>query len=258
MSGVVCDGNISCLRAEQEVKMAMIVTGLFDEQQQAMQAQAALQRIGIPANQTSVTNQSGTGTTAGTEQGWWEQLKDMFGIGMHQEDVPYYQEGLRRGGTLLTVQTDENRGQEVAGIFADHNAVDIDTRAKEWKSAGWKPDEKIAIPVVEEELAIGKRVVRRGGLRIYTSVKETPVEENVALREEHVEVTRRPASRTATASDLQPLDTPIDITETAEEPVVSKQAKVVEEVVVQKEATERTEKVKDTVRRKDVDVKRAS
>jgi stress response protein YsnF len=40
--------------------------------------------------------------------------------------------------------------------------------------------------------------------------------------------------------------------------VVSKQAKVVEEVVVQKAATERTEKVKETVRHKDVDVKKAS
>ena len=61
----------------------------------------------------------------------------------------------------------------------------------------------------------------------------------MTLREEHVEVTRRPVDRAATASDMSAVETPIEITETAEEPVVSKQAKVVEEVVVQKAATDR-------------------
>ena len=46
------------------------------------------------------------------------------------------------------------------------------------------------------------------------------------------------------------------MTETAEEPVVSKRARVVEEVVVQKEATERTETVRGTERHTDVDVQR--
>ena len=240
--------------------MGMVIMGLFDEQQQAVRAQAALQAIGIPINQTSLVNQGVESTTSGEAQkdNWWERFKDMLGFGVHHEDLPYYHEGLRRGGTLLTVQTDESRENEIAGIFADHNAVDIDTRAKEWRSAGWSPDEQMAIPIVEEELKIGKRLVRRGGVRVYTSVTEKPVEEAVTLREEHVEVTRRPADRAATASDLSAADAPIEITETAEEPVVSKQAKVVEEVVLQKAATERTETVKDTVRRKDVDVKKAS
>lgn len=240
--------------------MGMVIMGLFDEQQQAVRAQAALQAIGIPINQTSLVNQGVESTTSGEAQkdNWWERFKDMLGFGVHHEDLPYYHEGLRRGGTLLTVQTDESRENEIAGIFADHNAVDIDTRAKEWRSAGWSPDEQMAIPIVEEELKIGKRLVRRGGVRVYTSVTEKPVEEAVTLREEHVEVTRRPADRAATASDLSTADAPIEITETAEEPVVSKQAKVVEEVVLQKAATERTETVKDTVRRKDVDVKKAS
>ena len=182
----------------------------------------------------------------------------MLGFGVDHEDLPYYHEGLRRGGTLLTVHTDESRENEVAGIFADYNAIDIDTRAKEWEKAGWSPDKEMAIPVVEEELKIGKRRIRRGGVRVYTSVTERPIEEPVTLREEHVEVTRRPADRAATASDMSAAETPIEITETAEEPVVSKQPKVVEEVVVQKAPGERTETVKETVRRKDVDVKKAS
>jgi len=241
--------------------MRTVVMGLFDEQQQAVRAQAALQAIGIPMNQMSLVNQSAAETTRigeGQEDNWWERFKDMLGFGVHHEDLPYYHEGLRRGGTLLSVQTDESQENKVAGIFADYNAVDIDTRAKEWSSAGWSPNKQMAIPVVEEELKIGKRLIRRGGVRVYTSVTDRPIEESVRLREEHVEVTRQPVDRAATASDMSALETPIEITETAEEPVVSKQAKVVEEVIVQKAATERTETVRDTVRRKDVDVKKAS
>ena len=241
--------------------MGMVIMGLFDEQQQAVRAQAALQAIGIPMNQMSLVNQSAAETTRigeGQEDNWWERFKDMLGFGVHHEDLPYYHEGLRRGGTLLSVQTDESQENKVAGIFADYNAVDIDTRAKEWSSAGWSPNKQMASPVVEEELKIGKRLIRRGGVRVYTSVTDRPIEESVRLREEHVEVTRQPVDRAATASDMSALETPIEITETAEEPVVSKQAKVVEEVIVQKAATERTETVRDTVRRKDVDVKKAS
>lgn len=46
----------------------------------------------------------------------------------------------------------------------------------------------------------------------------------------------------------------IEVTETAETPVVSKEARIVEEVVVGKAVTERTETVHDTVRRTDVEV----
>jgi hypothetical protein len=165
--------------------MGTVIMGLFDEQQQAVRAQAALQAIGIPMNQMSLVNQSGAETSRigeGQEDNWWERFKDMLGFGVHHEDLPYYHEGLRRGGTLLTVQTDESRENEVAGILADYNAVDIDTRAKEWRSAGWSPDAQMAIPVVEEELKIGKRLVRRGGVRVYTSVTEKPIEEPVTLR----------------------------------------------------------------------------
>jgi uncharacterized protein (TIGR02271 family) len=112
-----------------------------------------------------------------------------------------------------------------------------------------------AIPVVEEELHVGKREVQRGGVRVHTRVEERPVEEQVRLREEHVSVERRPADRPVTAADLNTFqEGTIEMTERAEEAVVQKQARVVEEVVVGKEASQRTETVRDTVRRTDVDI----
>jgi len=111
------------------------------------------------------------------------------------------------------------------------------------------------IPVVEEELKVGKREVQRGGVRVYQRVRETPVNESVQLREEHVHVERRPVDQPATSADLDAIkEGAIELRETAEEPVVSKVARVVEEVVVGKEVTQQTKDINDTVRRTDVEV----
>lgn len=112
-----------------------------------------------------------------------------------------------------------------------------------------------AIPVVQEQLQVAKRAVVRGGVRIYRHVTETPVQESVQLREEHVSVQRTPVDQPASAADIDAFkEGTVEIRETAEEPVVAKTARVVEEVRVGKEVTERTETVSDTVRRTDVEV----
>ena len=112
-----------------------------------------------------------------------------------------------------------------------------------------------SIPVVHEELRVGKRRILRGGVRVYTRVVEQPVEESVRLREEKVRVDRQPVDRPVAESDLRAgRDQVIEVQEYAEEPVVAKQARVVEEVRVQKEATERDQTVRDTVRRTEVRV----
>jgi uncharacterized protein (TIGR02271 family) len=112
-----------------------------------------------------------------------------------------------------------------------------------------------AIPVVEEELQVGKRRVLRGGVRVYSRVIEQPVEESVNLQEERVRVDRRPVNRPVTDADLRAgQEQVIEVEEYAEEPVVAKQARVVEEVRVGKETSQRTETIRDTVRHTEVDV----
>lgn len=112
----------------------------------------------------------------------------------------------------------------------------------------------VTLPVVEEQLHVGKREVEGGGVRVRQRIVETPVEETVRLREEHVHVERRAVDRPLTEADTRLQEDVIELTERAEEAVVSKQARVVEEVVVGKQVTEREETVRDTVRRTDVDV----
>ena len=83
---------------------------------------------------------------------------------------------------------------------------------------------------------------------------EKPVEESINLRTEHVTVERRQPIEGATPGAGAFEEAVIEVRETTEEPVVAKTARVVEEVVIGREATERTETVKETVRREDVEV----
>jgi len=112
-----------------------------------------------------------------------------------------------------------------------------------------------AIPVVEEELKVGKREVQRGGVRVYSRIIETPVDQSIGLREEHVSVERRPVNQPISTADATAFkEQSIELRETAEEAVVQKSARVVEEVVVGKEVSQRQENIHDTVRRTEVQV----
>jgi uncharacterized protein (TIGR02271 family) len=114
---------------------------------------------------------------------------------------------------------------------------------------------KAAIPVVQEEVRVGKRQVERGGVRVFSRMVETPVNETVSLREEHVSVERRPVDQPINPADVAALkDQTIELRETAEEAIVQKSARVVEEVVVGKEISQRKEQIQDTVRHTEVEV----
>jgi len=119
---------------------------------------------------------------------------------------------------------------------------------------------EVAIPVVEENIRVGKREVESGGVRVTTSVEETPVNEQVTLREETVTVERRPVDQPVDAGTVTDAfrEGTFEVRERDEEAVIAKEARVVEEVVVGKQAEERTETIQDTVRRTNVDVEQIS
>lgn len=125
----------------------------------------------------------------------------------------------------------------------------------QFQTAQSRVGETQAIPVIQEELKVGKREVQRGGVRIFQRVVETPVNETVGLREEHVNVERHAVDRPVTAADVNAFqETTIELRESAEEAVVEKSARVVEEVVVGKQVSERQQQISDTVRRTEVDI----
>jgi uncharacterized protein (TIGR02271 family) len=112
-----------------------------------------------------------------------------------------------------------------------------------------------SIPIIKEDMQVGKREVEKGGANIKTRIVERPVEEHIKLREEHVDVERRPVDRPATEADLaNAKEGEINITERAEEAVVDKEARVVEEINIHKDVEERDETIRDTVRNTEVDI----
>ncbi len=154
------------------------------------------------------------------------------------------------------VMSDEELAQERSLHSTAAGAAPMAASAAGTAAATTTTDkQQVAIPVVEEELQVGKRAVQRGGVRVYQRVIETPVQESIGLREEHVTVERHAVDQPATAADLASLrEGTIEVREMAEEAVVSKTARVVEEVVLGKEVTEKESTISDTVRRTDIEV----
>ncbi len=161
---------------------------------------------------------------------------------------------------MSDAEIDEERryyaaGTPLTGAAADTTRTTAETTASTAATRKTTGAKDVTIPVIQEELQVGKRQVDRGGVRIYQRVTETPVDETVSLHEEHVHVERHAVNHPASEADLAGLkDGSIEVRETAEEAVIAKTARVVEEVVVGKEASERTEEIHDTVRRTDVEV----
>jgi len=128
------------------------------------------------------------------------------------------------------------------------------TASSGFGSTGTARTDEEVIPVVSEELRIGKRDVNLGRVRVRSYVREEPVNEQVNLRDERVEVERRVVDRPVSGTEAAFQDRVIEAEEHAEEAVVSKTARVTEEIALRKDSTERQETVSDTVRHTEVEV----
>ena len=114
-------------------------------------------------------------------------------------------------------------------------------------------DEEIRIPVMEEELTATVREQEAGAVRIEKDVVTEERTLDVPVTEERVRVERRVVDRPVSAADADAFEeTVIEVPLRTETVDVQKQARVAEEVVVSKEAIQRTERVTDTVRREEV------
>lgn len=244
--------------------MSRTVTALYDTR---AEAEAAMERL---ASEVNLKNVDIVAQDGGTDaQGGLDELY------LSDEDRHAYGEGLRRGGYLLTahVKTGEDPDR-IIQLLEESSTVDLDERQESWRSDGWQPFsgagasagaagsgnavEEQRIPVVEEQLRVGKREVARGGARVRSYVREVPVHEEVELREEHVSIETRPVEERLTEADLAKSEVlqerVIEVSQVREEAVIKKEAVVREELVVNKTVERHTERVEGTVRRTEVEV----
>lgn len=117
-------------------------------------------------------------------------------------------------------------------------------------------DEEV-IPLAEETLILGKHTVTSGTTTVRRFVVESPAEKQITLYDEKVVVERRrPVTDAATGKVLTELS--VEMIETSEIPLVAKDIKVREEVVVRRERTKRVETVRETVRRDEVEIQHSA
>jgi uncharacterized protein (TIGR02271 family) len=253
----------------------------FDSRSQAEIAQAALVSEGVAASAVTMLPDEGSSYTRSTSETAYDHRRDQGGfwaslgnLMLPDEDRYTYAEGMSRGGVTLAVTTDDAHYDRVAQILEHNGAVDLDAREAEWRSAGWTgyaagtgaaaattgtaPSTGLrddgVIQVVEEQLQVGKRQVDRGSVRIRSYVVETPVQADVELRSERVTIERRPVDRPATAADLQGGNQVLEATERREEAVISKEARVVEEIGLRQETQVERQVIQDTVRKTEVEI----
>jgi len=235
---------------------------------------------------TGTGRSTGTSGTAGTgtardydtdyDESMGDKVRNFFGslFGNDSPDTEKYSTAASNAQAILTVQADSaERAEEAREILDDNGAIDVDERASQFTGrtgtttttdttpndltnrAGTR--DHLDVPIVEEELQVGKRQVNQGGVRVKSRIIEKPVEETVRLREEHVTVNRQPVDRPIDPGAVENFkEGEFEITEHAEKPVVSKQARVKENVSIDKNVEERDEVVRDKVRRSDVDVQK--
>ncbi|WP_242919557.1 YsnF/AvaK domain-containing protein [Pontibacter liquoris] len=267
--------------------MAQTVIGIFDNAGEAQAAVAELTRNGFNRNNIDVSDRrnadvAATGTVLDTHE---EEDTDSIGeffrnlFGSDKDKHEHYAEVARRGSIVTVHAQSADEAERAADILDNHGAIDIDEHATKYQAGAGMgaaatgqamgaaatdknldvtgTDRTKSIPIIEENLQVGKREVQTGGVRIRSRIVERPVEERLRLREEHVWAERRPVNRPATEADLNSFkEGEMEMTERAEVPVVNKEARVVEEVNLGKKVEEREESIKDTVRKTDVDIEK--
>jgi len=245
--------------------VAKTIVGLFQRMEDAQAAMNDLDTAGLSANASFAPR---------AEPELHNRLID---AGIPQQDANLYAQGIQQGYPMIVVQGVADQDAEPAAAILDrYNVIDISqlgqnyqrqsiqrTTASTGTSANLNTNlyegQDMVVPIIEEQLHVGKRAVEGGGLRIRTSVIETPVSEQVTLREEHVTVDRRPVNQAVDASVFdQVQNQTFEVVEHDEQAVVSKEARVVEEVTVRKDVEQRTETIQDSVRRTNVDVEQLS
>jgi uncharacterized protein (TIGR02271 family) len=247
--------------------MKETVIGIFNRPDDAQNAAQKLFNGGFPRDHVDVSlNSSDASQNLGDAEqptGFGDRISNFFNSLFDDEEDSRKYSSVARKSSLVTIQAETHEEAIRASQILDSSgAIDVDgeyrmgsAETEAGRQNNLANNEKRSIPVIEEQLQVGKREVETGRVKLRSRIIEKPVEETLRLREEHVNVERTPANRPANENEHSAFkEEEIEMSQTAEVPVVNKEARVVEEVNLNKNVTEREETVRDTVRTKDVDI----
>lgn len=269
------------------------IVGLYKTVAEANKVKSALASEGYESEHITVIDQTagsdssyGSGSSStGSDTSVGAKIKNFFGglSGHDEHSHTSYEQGVTNGGALVAVTVPDEEAEDTADLLYQHGASDIEggygsgktdssygsnSGAEDvavlqgsgdtgMKNKGTTTGEQV-IPVVAEDLLVGKRQVERGGVRIYSRVVSEPVSENISLHDERVVVDRHKVDRPATEADFNTGTGTVEVRASGEEAVVGKRSRVVEEILVGKEASDHTEQINDTVRHTEVEVEQTA
>jgi stress response protein YsnF len=227
----------------EELAMPTSVIGLFEDQDTARKVVDALTKAGV--NEDAAETWSDTSADKVTER--------LVAAGYDEDKAQRYGEVLETGGALIVADVDDDKADTALETMRKFEVLTPDALLE--RSRNRQQQGKQKAQVIEEELEVGKATTT-SGKRLKTEVSEREVQETVALKEEKVDVERSRVESTLKPEDADKAfgERTVEVTATTEKPVVSKQARVVEEVALSKQSGQREETVSGTVRRQDVKV----
>ena len=154
--------------------MSRTITALFDTKADADAGAERLRQAGVEAGHVSVHDQN-THRTAGAystgqDKGLWASIKNAF---LPHEDRHTYEEGIRRGGFLLTADVDDQKTPAAVKALEEANSVDLDARSQQWRSEGWDYAAPAGnIDDADEGVLYGSREAGVGGSRYRSYVPD--------------------------------------------------------------------------------------
>jgi len=242
------------------------VVSVYDTTDKAKAALNVLKNSGIDTSDVSIIDKKTLGTGIDHQHvGLWRRL---FGENVWDHEAAVYGDTVQRGGAILSVRGPQERTAKIMSILDAHQPVDVHDHAARigadvpieakalvtapGATPGARKDEVLRL--AEEQMNVGKQAFETGTTRVRRFVTERPVEAQVNLHEEHAKVVRRAITDPNYIADIDWSDKEYTVEETSERPVISKRARVIEEVTVGKEGLDRTETVRDTVRRQQVEI----
>ncbi|WP_236960079.1 general stress protein [Methylobacterium durans] len=128
-----------------------------------------------------------TGAGVGAATGGF--LGALTGAGLSEHEAETYAEGVRRGGTLVTVRAEEVQADRVTAILDRHGSIDVDERAQGWKAQGWTAGgirpatEEIGSTAVGAAASTTTGLDTESGHTLYPADRDRPAPETPAPRQ---------------------------------------------------------------------------
>lgn len=275
--------RVTFVPSRRETMRYETIAAAYDSRAHAQAAIDALKMAGFHGADISILDKQLATNDAiwtGKGVGLWQRI---FGRDVRQHEAAVYNQAVEGGGAVVSVRVPESEVAHATGILDLHHPIDVRDRAL---TTGVVPAERVEATVAssaaspppvrqviavtpkfaeaheqvlrlaEEQLQVGKRMLETGKTRVRRYVTERDVSADVTLHEEHAEVVRRAVTDPKYLGTVDWADKEIEVVETAEQALVNKTAKVVEEIGLNKVGSDHVQTLHEKVRRQQVEVER--